>query len=121
MVIYEGLRRFVEKAIVKAKQERVAWFISSPKRYLKFASLLDHELLGMLDESKVRKPVDENSLSGSGFLYCSNGVSSEKEIPLAKLYQEAPWEGGWLIVNTDGTLAIHRPEGKIDEEVCIEL
>jgi hypothetical protein len=121
VVISDGLRKFIDRAIVKSKRERVAGFIANSKNHTKFSRILDHELLGVLDNSNFREPIDVNSLNELGFLYCSNGVSSEIGTSINDLYGEAPWEGGWLIVNLSGSFAIYRPEGKIDDEVFIEL
>ena len=121
MIISDGLRKFIDNAILKPKHERVTGFISNSKNHVKLARSLDHEFIKFLDKSNFRNSIDINSSNELGFLYCSNGVSSENETRIAELYGKAPWEGGWLIVNLTGDFAIYRPEGKIDDEVFIEL
>jgi hypothetical protein len=37
------------------------------------------------------------------------------------LYNKAPWEGGWLLLNKTGEIAIYRAEGVIDGEIYISL
>ncbi len=121
MIISNGLQKFVNRAIMKSKRERFLGFLSKSKNHAKFAKALDHELIAIMDKSLFREPIDINASKEVGYLYCSNGVSSDRETPIAELYGKAPWEGGWLIVNSTGNFAIYRPEGKIDDEVFIEL
>tara|TARA_R110002124_G_scaffold217594_2_gene383213 strand:+ start:271 stop:636 length:366 start_codon:yes stop_codon:yes gene_type:complete len=121
VIISDGLRKFIGNAILKPKRDRVLGFLSNSKNHVKFARTLDHEFYKLLDKSYFRNSIDINSSNELGFLYCSNGISSEKETSISELYGKAPWEGGWLIVNLSGNFAIYRPEGKIDDEVFIEL
>lgn len=114
-----GLHQFIDKAIVNSKRNRVLGFTSSPKKFHKFANLLNHEFLNILDHTKFIPPFDINASKQSGFLICSNGVFNECEKGFSELYGKAPWEGGWLIINSSGNYAIYRPEGKIDNEVYI--
>jgi hypothetical protein len=43
VVISDGLRKFIDRAIVKSKRERVAGFIANSKNHTKFSRILDHE------------------------------------------------------------------------------
>lgn len=108
-------------AVVSNKQQRILGFLNTPKGRTKFAKSLSHDLVKVLDKSKISSKPSESDLSQDGYLYCSNGVSSSTCDKLSNLYGKAPWEGGWLIVSKDGNLAIYRPEGRIDDELCIKL
>jgi len=121
VIISEGLRKFVNNGVMKQEHDRVIRYISVATNHVKFARLLDHEFLSMLDKSNFRECIDINLSNELGYLYCSNEISSERETRIAELYGTAPWEGGWLIVNLSGSFAIYRPEGEIDNEVFIEL
>ncbi|MDP7592126.1 MAG: hypothetical protein QF552_05400 [Litorilituus sp.] len=121
MIISNGLLSFINKAILKPKREHVLAFLANTKNHIKFARTLDHEFMNLLDKSNFKDSIDINSSNDLGFLYCSNGFSTETETRIGELYGQAPWEGGWLIVNLSGTFAIYRPDGKIDDEVFIEL
>jgi len=121
VIISEGLRKFIDKSVLKQDHDSVIRYISAATNHVKFARILKHEFLSMLDKSNFRECIDINFSNELGFLYCSNGISSERETRIAELYGTAPWEGGWLIVNLTGCFAIYRPEGEIDNEVFIEL
>ncbi|MCU7829423.1 MAG: hypothetical protein KZQ85_10190 [Candidatus Thiodiazotropha sp. (ex Myrtea sp. 'scaly one' KF741663)] len=121
MNISEGLEPFIKKAVIKSKRERYLGFIVSKKGQIKFARSLDHDFEKVLDDSKFINKIERNELEQLGDLYCSNGVTNDSPSSMYNLYGKAPWEGGWLLVNKAGTLAIYRPEGRIDNEICIKL
>ena len=121
MKIGSGLELFLSKALIKAKRERFLSFLGSDKGQIKFAKSLSHDLVKFIDPSKVVSKFSEIELKQEGNLYCSNGVTNDSIDTMINLYGKAPWEGGWLLVNKQGTMAIYRPEGKIDDELYIKL
>ncbi len=121
MNISKGLENFISQALVKNRRDRFRGFLSSKKGHQKFASSLDHDLEKALDNSNFVAKLSDKELQQRGELYCSNGVTNDSEVLMVDLYGKAPWEGGWLLLNKDGTLAIYRPEGKIDDEIHIKL
>jgi len=121
MNISIGLERFISEAIVNSKRNRYVGFLSSSKGQKNFLKSLDHEFMKCLNESKFSSKFSQLELEQSGDLYCSNGVTNSSEDTMSNLYGKAPWEGGWLLLNKPGTIAIHRPEGKVDDELYIKL
>ncbi len=121
MNISKGLEVFIKKAVVKTKRERYLGFLKSTKGQIKFAKSLDHDLEKALDNSKYVSEIGRSELEQNGELFCSNGVTNNTDTSMYNLYGKAPWEGGWLLINKQGTLAIYRPEGRIDDELFIKL
>jgi hypothetical protein len=121
MKINSSLENFINKALIKSKRERLVGFLSSAKGHVKFCKALSHDLEKYLDQAKFVSKFSESELEQPGDLYCSNGVTNDNEDLMVNLYGKAPWEGGWLLLNKLGTIAIYRPEGRIDDELYIKL
>ena len=121
MIITDGLKFFIKHALVKSKRDRYLSLFDNKKGQLKFYKSLDHEFSKALNPSKFVEKITDKEMQQAGSLYCSNGVTSNSETSIEYLYGKAPWEGGWLLINENGTLAIYRPEGMIDDEVHIKL
>jgi hypothetical protein len=121
MNISSGLQHFISEALIKSKRERFIGFLSNTKGHLKFAQSLDHDFEKYLNKSKLTFKFSNSELEQAGDLYCSNNVTNESVDSMANLYGKAPWEGGWLLLNKSGTIAIYRPEGRIDGELYIRL
>ena len=121
MKISRGLELFLSEALIKSKRERFLNFLGSDKGQIKFAKSLSHDLEKFIEPTKVVSRFSGSELKQQGNLYCSNGVTNDSFDTMINLYGKAPWEGGWLLVNKQGTLAIYRPEGKIDDELYIKL
>ena len=116
-----GLEHFLSEALIKNKRERFIGFLANPKGRVKFAKSLDHEFEKFLNPTKLTSKFSVPELEQTGDLYCSNGVTNDNDDSMVNLYGKAPWEGGWLLLNKLGTIAIYRPEGKIDDELYIKL
>ncbi len=121
MNITDGLKYFIGSALVKSKRERFIGFLSNAKSHKKFLASLDHDLEKLLDCSKIVFDISMIDMEEQGDLYCSNGVSNDSDSSMENLYDKAPWEGGWLLINKQGSSAIYRPEGRIDDEIYIKL
>lgn len=121
MNISKGLKAFLNKAVVNSKRYRYLDLIKSTKGQRKFAKSLDHDFENALDKSKIVDEIERSELEQNGQLFCSNGVTNNTDTSMYNLYGKAPWEGGWLLINKEGTLAIYRPEGRIDNELYIKL
>jgi len=121
MNISTGLEHFINQAVVKSKRDRFIGFLSSSKGQTKFSKSLDHELVKYLNKSKFTSKFSQSELEQIGDIYCSNGVTNNSEDTMANLYGKAPWEGGWLLLNKSGSIAIYRPEGRTDDELYIKL
>jgi len=121
MNISPGLEHFINEAIAKSKRDRFVGFLSNPKGHAKFSKSLDHELVKYLIKSNFTSKFQQSEFEQNGDIYCSNGVTNNSVDTMANLYGKAPWEGGWLLLNKSGTIAIYRPEGRIDDELYIKL
>lgn len=121
MKISEGLKFFLSAALIKTKRDRFIGFLSNNKGHIKFARSLDHDLIKSLNTDLFVKKISENEMTEQGDLYCSNGVTNNSESSMVDLYGKAPWDGGWLLISKSGKIAIHRPEGRIDDEIHIKL
>ena len=121
MNISDGLRLFLSNALINSKRDRYIGFLSNNKGHIKFSKSLSHDFISCLDRSLFTNKFSDEVLNQSGDLYCANGVTNGSEASMMVLYGKAPWEGGWLLINKTGKLAIYRAEGKIDDEVYIAL
>lgn len=115
------LEYFFRKALVKSKQERFVGFSSSKKGLTKILKSLDDELLSCLNNEIFTSKFPNSELDQIGNFYCSNGTINEGVESMRHLYDSAPWEGGWLLMSDPESIAIYRPEGKIDSELYIRL
>ena len=121
MNISEGLKIFLGNAPAKSKRDRYVGFLSNNKGHIKFSKSLSHDFTSCLDRSLFTTKFTDEVLNQPGDLYCANGVTNDSEASMMELYGKAPWEGGWLLTNKTGKIAIYRAEGKIDDEVYIAL
>ena len=121
MKISSGLEHFLSEALTKNKRDRFIGFLSSAKGHIKFFKALDHDFVKHLDSTKFVEKIPEVELEQFGDLFCSNCVANDSNDSMTNLYGKAPWEGGWLLLNKHGTIAIYRPEGRIDDEIYIRL
>lgn len=121
MNISSGLEHFVSKALTKSKRERFIGFLSNAKGHAKFSKALDHDFEKSLDPVKFASKFSSKELEQAGDLYCSNGVTNNNDDSMVNLYGKAPCQGDWMLLNKPGTIAIYRPEGRIDGELYIRL
>ena len=121
MDITDGLKFFINSALVNSKRERFIGFLSNTKSHKKFLVSLDHDLEKFLDGSKVVSNISKIDMEQQGDIYCSNGEANNTNSSMVTLYDEAPWEGGWLLINKQGSSTIYRPEGRVDDEIYIKL
>jgi hypothetical protein len=121
MNISRGLEHFINEALVKNKRDRFVGFLSTTKGHAKFSKSLDHDFVSYLNKSKFTFKFSASVLEQTGDIYCSSGFTNNSEDSMANLYGKAPWEGGWLLLNKSGSIAIYRPEGRIDDELYIKL
>ena len=112
---------FIQRLVVKEKQERYTGFVGSDKNRKKFLDALDHQLESDIDLSKTTKSFDEKEWGAAAFLYSSNGTFGIAFNSLKEAYEQASPYGGWLILGISGHAAIFRPEGKVDAELCFTL
>ena len=95
--------------------------MASPRGTKKFLASLSHDFVRALDRTYVVERVDDDALDQLGELYRSDGTTSTGAMSMRQLYDEAPWEGGWLLIGATGTIGVHRPEGWIDDEVWMRV
>ena len=117
----EYLAKFIRKVVNKQKKERYVGYLTSNKGKIKFLAALDHDLERDIEKRKVVKELSENDWSMSGVFYSSNGSFGVHSETIKEAYENAPWEGGWLILSETGRYGVYRPEGKMDDELYIKL
>ncbi len=117
----EHLAKFIREAVCKPKRERYAGYLANKKGKLKFLAALDHDLEKDIKLSKSVKELSENDWSRSGVFYSSRGAYAIHSETIKQAYENAPWEGGWLILSKTGKYGIYRPEGRMDDELYIKL
>lgn len=116
-----GLENFLNHALMKNRRDRILGFLATEKNHKKFSGALDHDFLSFLDATKFVVKLSDSELKQAGDLYCSNGVTNNSEASMVDLYGQAPWEGGWLLINKEGALGVYRAKGRIDDEFHIKL
>ena len=116
-----AIRNFIKGAFAKQKQERYLGFIMNPKGQVKFLKELDHTIEKVIDTTKVKPSITESEWNECGYLFSSNGVFGESVENIKAAYEEAPWDGGWLMIDRAGKFGIFRPEWKMDDEISIKL
>jgi len=121
MDIIEGLACFIKNALPAAKRDRFLDFLGKEKNHKKFYSSLDHDFENHINKEKIVTKLTDSELTQAGSLYCSNGVTNNSEIAMIDLYNKAPWEGGWLLINKAGTYGVYRAEGRANDEIHIRL
>lgn len=121
MTDINALSVFLKGALVKEKQDRYLGFISSKKGREKFLRDLDHAIEGYIVASRKVSELKQQQWNENGYLFTSRGIFGEPVENLKAAYESASWDGGWLLVSHSGTIGVFRPEGRIDDEMYIEL
>lgn len=112
---------FVKNVINKNKQNRYIGFLSTEKGHKKFLASLDHDLERDLKDKLPIEKFSELEWAANCFLYSSGGEFNSPQVSFKTAYENAPWDGGWLLISDSGKRAIFRPEGRIDDELFIKL
>jgi len=112
---------FIKGAVQKHKQERYIGFLSSKKRQLKLLASLDHDLARDLNSNKEVDGLSESEWKSPCVLYSNQGAFGKLHVSIKRVYEELPWEGGWLIISECGEFGVYRPEGRIDDELFIKI
>lgn len=117
----EALSDFFQAIVQKHKRDRYAGYLSSEKGKRKLLAALDHELERDIESKRIAESLSEKEWSQPALLLSSSGVLGREYLSVRRAYDEAPWEGGWLVVGATGKFAVYRPEGRSDSEVFIKL
>ncbi len=117
----ENLAKFIREVVIKTKRDRYAGYLANKKGKAKFLAALDHDLERDIETSKTVKELSENEWSRSAVFYSSQGAYGVQSKTIKQAYENAPWEGGWLILSETGNYCVYRPEGRMDDELYIKL
>ncbi len=117
----EYLAKFIREAVIKTKRERYVGYLANKKGKAKFLATLDHDLERDIVTSKAVKELSEDEWSSSAVFFSSQGAYEVQSDTIKQAYDNAPWEGGWLILNEAGNYGVYRPEGRMDDELYIKL
>lgn len=112
---------FIQRAIIKEKRGRYAGFVAGTSSKHKFLETLDHVLARHVDVKKAVGALNDSEWRKPGYLYASDGSFGKTLESLRAGYDNAPAEGGWLIVSQSAEAAIFRPEGRMDDELYFRL
>ena len=115
------LARFLRGCVTKRKRERYAGLVSQKKGQKKFLSALDHDLERDIDQARVVDRFSDIDWTRSAIFYSSRGSYGIPAATVRQAYDNAPWDGGWLIVSASGICGVYRPEGRMDDEMFIKL
>ena len=116
-----NLARFLKGCVAKHEQDRYSALVSKKKGQKKFLSALDHDLERDIDQTKVIDRFPETEWMKNCTFYSSQGSYGIPVATIRQAYDNAPWDGGWLIVSASGMCGVYRPEGRIDDEKYIKL
>jgi len=70
----ELVNAFIQRVVIKEKQERYTGFVGRRKNWNKFLDALDHKLESEIDSSKITKSLNEKEWNAAAMLYSSNGA-----------------------------------------------
>lgn len=121
MIELESLSKFLKGIVQKHKRDRYANYLSSEKGKRRLLTALAHELERDLEAKRVTSSFSECEWAKPALLMSSLGAFGQGYSSLRAAYDDAPWEGGWLLVSAAGTYGIYRPEGRSDNEVLVKL
>lgn len=112
---------FLQGIVREQKRDRYAGYLSSEKGKRKLLAALDHELERDIEPKRIGTALSENEWSQAGILLSSSGMFG-REFPSVRIaYEDAPWEGGWLLIGATATYGVYRPEGRAGCEVVVKL
>ncbi|MGV6815969.1 MAG: hypothetical protein ACWA44_01710, partial [Thiotrichales bacterium] len=115
----QALANFLQAIVQKHRRDRYAGYLGSEKGRRKLLAALDHDSERDIEPRKVAKSLSEKEWSQPALLLSSSGIFGREYSSVRGAYDEAPWEGGWLVVGGTGEFGVYRPEGKSDGEVVI--
>ena len=105
---------FASLALVPARAERFFCLASSEKGRRKLLAALDHDLERAIRPTRNRTDcIDRRSPC---YAFHSSTGFGKRFASVADAYSDLSLMGGWLIVLTDGSAGIYRPEAHWDAE-----
>ena len=117
----EALANFLQAIVQKHRRDRYAGYLGTEKGRRKLLAALDHDLERDIETKKIAKSLSEKEWTQPALLLSSSGIFGQEYSSVRGACNEAPWEGGWLVVGGAGKFGVYRPEGKSDDEVVIKL
>ena len=117
----DSITTFIKSVINKNKQNRYLGFLSTEKGQKKFLASLDHDLERDLKDALPIEKFSEPEWATNCFLYSSRGEFNSPQVSFKSAYENAAWDGGWLLISDSGKRAIFRPEGRMDGEFFFKL
>jgi hypothetical protein len=115
------LSDFLQSIVQKHRRDRYAGYLTTEKGKKKWLAALDHDFERAIDPRKVVKTLSEEEWSSAAVFFSSAGDFQVAYESTRKAYDNAPWEGGWLIVGSTGKFGVYRPEGGADGELFVKL
>ena len=112
----QAFSRFVSTALKPARAARYCGLAGGAKGQIKLLASLDHDF-----EKAMRNDAKRGSVNRAVRCYAyhrSVGFGAEFE-SVAEAYKQLGSTDGWLIVVSDGTAGIYRPEANWDGEIEI--
>jgi hypothetical protein len=122
MVATDVLLRFLREAVESAKARRYITLVSMKKGQEKFLSSLHHEFEQAVRPNRAVRDRSHNDISARPCYVFS--PPKDFGIPFATVreaYESLATTDSWLIVTSDGTSGIYRPEDRWDDEVLITV
>lgn len=116
-----SLAKFITAIVKKPRRGRYLSFLANEKRKKKLLASLDHDLERDIEPKVLAQSLSEEEWLSPAVLFSSTGALNIEFLSLREAYEEASWEGGWLIIGTSATYGIYRPEGWADRELAIKL
>lgn len=112
----QALSAFVARALTSQKASRYSGLAGSEKGRRKLLGYLDHDFERSIRPNVKRGTVDRKAQC---FAYHSSVGFGGPFPSVAEAYKRLESDDGWLIVVSDGSAGIYRPEAHWDAEIEI--
>ena len=115
----DPLVKFLSISLIKQRRDRYLTLIRNSRGQKTFLKSLDHDIENAVDRTLLVEKLPTAVWKEACLYYSSSGGYGIEFETVKAAYDEAPWEGGWLLLSKSGKSGVIRPEGRIDDEMLI--
>jgi len=115
----QAFSHFVTRALVREKADRLRSLLATKKGQRKILDGLCHEFAPAVLPAAVRRMEYGSLLDRPCFVFCSPMGFGAEFSTFRDAYENLSAEDSWLILLSDASAGVHRPEGRWDDETLI--
>jgi hypothetical protein len=116
-----ALKTFLKGAIAEDKSRRYLSLLDTKNGNKKLIDELHHQFESHIRGEKVVHSFDKRLMEKPCFIYGGNRSFGMPHNSITEAYDLLSHEDSWLIVSTDGTIGIFRPEDRWDDTKWIKI